>query len=79
LKGAWFQPLQVYCDLLIAKFALKLNLCRYVVASQARDMAVVRGDGERRREAKRRTELYTQPWVDEAVMRYITRKTNAGQ
>jgi len=30
-------------------------------------------------EAERRTELYRQPWVDEAVMRYITRRTNAGQ
>lgn len=50
-----------------------------IVATQARDMAVVRGDGEKRREAERRTELYMQPWVDEAVMRYISRKTNAGQ
>lgn len=47
-----------------------------IVAAQARDMAVVRGDGEKRREAERRSELYQQPWVDEAVMRYITRRSN---
>jgi len=41
-------------------------------------MAVVRSDGEKRRAAERRTDLYTQPWVDEAVMRYITRKTSGG-
>ena len=49
-----------------------------MVAAQARDMAVVRSDGEKRRAAERRTDLYTQPWVDEAVMRYITRKTSGG-
>ena len=43
------------------------------------DTAVVRSDGEKRRESARRTEVYMQPWVDEAVMRYITRKSNAGQ
>ena len=50
-----------------------------VAAAPRYDAAVVRSDGEKRREAERRTEMYMQPWVDEAVMRYITRKTNAGQ
>lgn len=45
-----------------------------VVAAQARDVAVVRHDGATRREAERNKELYDQPWVDEALMRYISRK-----
>jgi di/tricarboxylate transporter len=29
LKGAWFQPLNLKCDILISKFAFKVNLYRY--------------------------------------------------
>jgi hypothetical protein len=29
LKGAWFQPLNLKCDILVSKFAFKFNLYRY--------------------------------------------------
>ena len=50
-----------------------------VVAQQARDIAIVRNDGRKRRLAERRTEFYNKPWVDEAVMQYVTRQSKAGK
>lgn len=57
-----------------------------VIASQARDLEVAAGVGAgagalapvRAREAERRTEFYHQPWVEDAVMRYLQRATQAG-
>ena len=43
----------------------------HVIAAQARDMPVARGDGSTRRAADRRTEMYKQPWLDEAATRYV--------
>ena len=51
-----------------------LDFVNTVVAAQARDMVVARGDGSTSRKSERRPELYKAPWVDEAVMRYIARK-----
>lgn len=49
-----------------------------VIASQARDLEIVTGPGVRAREAERRTEFYKQPWVEDAIMRYLQRATQAG-
>jgi SWI/SNF-related matrix-associated actin-dependent regulator of chromatin subfamily D len=43
----------------------------HVVAAQARDMPVARGDGSTQRRAERRTEMYKKPWLDEAATRYV--------
>ena len=43
----------------------------HVVAAQARDAPVARGDGSTRRLATRGTEMYKQPWLDEAATRYV--------
>ena len=43
----------------------------HVVAAQARDMPVARGDGSTQRKAERRTEMYKKPWLDEAATRYV--------
>ena len=50
-----------------------------VVAQQARDIAIVRNDGRKRRLAERRSDHYNKPWVDEAVMQYVTRVAKSGK
>jgi hypothetical protein len=42
-----------------------------VVAAQARDVPVARGDGSTHRRAERGVEMYKQPWLDEAATRYV--------
>lgn len=49
-----------------------------VIASQARDLEVAAGGVVRTREAERRTEFYKQPWVEDAIIRYLQRATQAG-
>jgi hypothetical protein len=35
LESAWFQPLNLKCDILVSKFAFTFNLCRYLPALTA--------------------------------------------
>jgi hypothetical protein len=44
----------------------------HVVAAQAGDAAVHRADGSTKRKAERRSDMYKQPWVDEAAARYLS-------
>ena len=46
----------------------------HVVKTQAQDMPVVRQDGSTTRKSERKTDLYKQGWVDEAVTRYVSGK-----
>ena len=49
-----------------------------VVAAQARDVPVARGDGSTSRRAERGAEMYKQPWLDEAATRYVAGLKSAG-
>ncbi|KHN14102.1 SWI/SNF complex component SNF12 like [Glycine soja] len=45
-----------------------------LIASQSKDLKLVAGDVSQNTENERRAEFYNQPWVEDAVIRYLTRK-----
>ncbi|CAM6096489.1 unnamed protein product [Calypogeia fissa] len=45
-----------------------------LIASQSRDLKMVAGQGSRNAEKERRSDFYNQPWVEDAVIRYLNRK-----
>ncbi|KAJ3697297.1 hypothetical protein LUZ61_001002 [Rhynchospora tenuis] len=45
-----------------------------LIASQSRDLKIVAGDANRNAEKERRADFYNQPWVEDAVIRYLNRK-----
>nr|KYP35428.1 SWI/SNF complex component SNF12 isogeny [Cajanus cajan] len=45
-----------------------------LIASQSKDLKLVAGDVSHNVENERRSEFYQQPWVEDAVVRYLTRK-----
>ncbi|KAL8474592.1 hypothetical protein ACS0TY_031154 [Phlomoides rotata] len=45
-----------------------------LIASQARDLKVATFDANRDVEKERRAEFYDQPWIEDAVIRYLNRK-----
>ncbi|KAK7346590.1 hypothetical protein VNO80_21113 [Phaseolus coccineus] len=45
-----------------------------LIASQSKDLKLVAGDVSHNVENERRSEFYNQPWVEDAVVRYLTRK-----
>ncbi|KMT11201.1 hypothetical protein BVRB_5g110370 [Beta vulgaris subsp. vulgaris] len=49
-----------------------------LIASQDRDLKVIAGDAIRNVEKEHRSQFYNQPWVEDAVMRYLNRKSGAG-
>uniref|UniRef100_A0A5B7C137 DM2 domain-containing protein n=1 Tax=Davidia involucrata TaxID=16924 RepID=A0A5B7C137_DAVIN len=49
-----------------------------LIASQSRDLKLVAGDASRNAEKERHTDFYNQPWVEDAVIRYLNRKPAAG-
>ncbi|KAL5713796.1 hypothetical protein ACHQM5_015841 [Ranunculus cassubicifolius] len=49
-----------------------------LIASQSRDLKLVAGEASRNAEKERRSEFYNQPWVEDAVIRYLNRKPAAG-
>ncbi|XP_059640614.1 SWI/SNF complex component SNF12 homolog [Cornus florida] len=49
-----------------------------LIASQSRDLKLVAGDASRSAEKERRSDFYGQPWVEDAVIRYLNRKPTAG-
>ncbi|KZV21750.1 hypothetical protein F511_02908 [Dorcoceras hygrometricum] len=46
-----------------------------LIASQARDLKLAALDTNRDVEKERRAEFYNQPWIEDAVIRYLNRKT----
>ncbi|XP_075519365.1 SWI/SNF complex component SNF12 homolog [Primulina tabacum] len=49
-----------------------------LIASQARDLKLASLDTNRDVEKERQAEFYHQPWIEDAVIRYLNRKTAAG-
>ncbi|XP_065855928.1 SWI/SNF complex component SNF12 homolog [Euphorbia lathyris] len=49
-----------------------------LIESQGRDLKLVAGEGSRSAEKERRSDLFNQPWVEDAVIRYLNRKPAAG-
>ncbi|WCJ33739.1 SWI/SNF-related matrix-associated actin-dependent regulator of chromatin subfamily D member 2 [Euphorbia peplus] len=45
-----------------------------LIESQGRDLKVVAGERSRSAEKERRSEFFNQPWVEDAVIRYLNRK-----
>ncbi|KAL5748319.1 hypothetical protein ACOSP7_025349 [Xanthoceras sorbifolium] len=46
-----------------------------LVASQSKDLKLVAGDANRNAEKERRSDFFNQPWVEDAVIRYMNRKS----
>ncbi|GAB4828516.1 hypothetical protein Ancab_018175 [Ancistrocladus abbreviatus] len=46
--------------------------------SQSRDLKLVCGESSRNAERERRSDFFNQPWVEDAVIRYLTRRPAAG-
>ncbi|KAH6776598.1 SWIB/MDM2 domain superfamily protein [Perilla frutescens var. hirtella] len=49
-----------------------------LISSQARDLKVASADSGRDVEKERRAEFYDQPWIEDAVIRYLNRKPSVG-
>ncbi|KAK4778996.1 hypothetical protein SAY86_006524 [Trapa natans] len=49
-----------------------------LIESQNKDLKLVAGEGSRNAEKERRTDFFSQPWVEDAVIRYLNRKPVAG-
>lgn len=45
-----------------------------LVESQSRDLKLVAGEASRSAEKERRSDFFNQPWVEDAVIRYLNRK-----
>ncbi|CAO2831137.1 unnamed protein product [Amaranthus hypochondriacus] len=45
-----------------------------LIESQSRDLKVASGEASRSVERERRSDFFNQPWVEDAVIRYLTRK-----
>lgn len=49
-----------------------------LIASQSRDLKLVAGEASRNAEKEGRSDFYNQPWVEDAIIRYLNRKPAAG-
>ncbi|KAL2335182.1 hypothetical protein Fmac_016395 [Flemingia macrophylla] len=49
-----------------------------LIESQSRDLKLVAGEPSRNAEKERRSDFFNQPWVEDAVIRYLNRKPTAG-
>ncbi|XP_021888240.1 SWI/SNF complex component SNF12 homolog [Carica papaya] len=49
-----------------------------LMESQSRDLKLVAGEGSRNAEKERRSDFFNQPWVEDAVIRYLNRKPAPG-
>ncbi|XP_027358192.1 SWI/SNF complex component SNF12 homolog isoform X2 [Abrus precatorius] len=49
-----------------------------LIESQSRDLKLVAGEPSRSAEKERRSDFFNQPWVEDAVIRYLNRKPAAG-
>ncbi|KAG2676215.1 hypothetical protein I3843_12G042400 [Carya illinoinensis] len=46
-----------------------------LIASQSKDLKLAAGDASRNAEKERHSDFYNQPWVEDAVIRYLNRKS----
>lgn len=46
-----------------------------LIASQSKDLKLVAGDASHNAENEKRSEFYNKPWVEDAVIRYLSRKS----
>ncbi|MED6132280.1 hypothetical protein PIB30_017547 [Stylosanthes scabra] len=49
-----------------------------MIESQSRDLKIAAGEPSRNPDKERRSEFYNQPWVEDAVIRYLNRKPASG-
>ncbi|QCD92741.1 SWI/SNF complex component SNF12 homolog [Vigna unguiculata] len=49
-----------------------------LIESQSRDLKIVSGEPSRNAEKERRSDFFNQPWVEDAVIRYLNRKPAVG-
>ncbi|PPR88793.1 hypothetical protein GOBAR_AA31892 [Gossypium barbadense] len=49
-----------------------------LIESQSRDLKLASGEASRSSERERRSDFFNQPWVEDAVIRYLNRKPGAG-
>ncbi|KAF2305754.1 hypothetical protein GH714_008042 [Hevea brasiliensis] len=49
-----------------------------LIESQSKDLKLVAGEASRSAEKERRADFFNQPWVEDAVIRYLNRKPAAG-
>ncbi|XP_022989619.1 SWI/SNF complex component SNF12 homolog [Cucurbita maxima] len=49
-----------------------------LIDSQSKDLKLLAGEGSRNPEKERRSDFFHQPWVEDAVIRYINQKPTAG-
>ncbi|KAI4387701.1 hypothetical protein MLD38_000113 [Melastoma candidum] len=49
-----------------------------LIESQSKDLKLVAGEAGRNAEKERRSDFFNQPWVEDAVIRYLNRKPPAG-
>ncbi|KAL5215416.1 hypothetical protein ABZP36_006817 [Zizania latifolia] len=49
-----------------------------LIASQSKDLKLVAGEANRNIERERRADFYNQPWVEDAVIRYLNRQLAGG-
>ncbi|OMO71716.1 hypothetical protein COLO4_28094 [Corchorus olitorius] len=49
-----------------------------LIASQSKDLKLFAGDASDNAEKERRSEFYNQPWIEDAVIRYLNRKSMGG-
>ncbi|KAJ6965499.1 SWI/SNF complex component SNF12 [Populus alba x Populus x berolinensis] len=49
-----------------------------LIESQSKDLKLVAGEASRNAEKERRSDFFNQPWVEDAVIRYLNRKPAAG-
>ncbi|XP_010420043.1 PREDICTED: SWI/SNF complex component SNF12 homolog isoform X1 [Camelina sativa] len=49
-----------------------------LIESQSKDLKVVAGEASRNAERERRSDFFNQPWVEDAVIRYLNRRPAAG-
>ncbi|MBA0689399.1 hypothetical protein Goari_007130 [Gossypium aridum] len=49
-----------------------------LIASQGKDLKLFAGEANHNAEKERRSEFYNQPWIEDAVIRYLNRKSMGG-
>lgn len=49
-----------------------------LITSQSKDLKLAAGDSSRNAEKERRSDFFNQPWVEDAVIRYLNRKSAGG-
>ncbi|XP_044466663.1 SWI/SNF complex component SNF12 homolog [Mangifera indica] len=49
-----------------------------LIESQSKDLKLLSGEASRSAEKERRADFFNQPWVEDAVIRYLNRKPTAG-